>query len=70
MAVVVEVADDGYAEALLVELLDDVGDRRRGFVIVDRHADEFRTRAGEGCNLLHGRRNVSRVGIGHRLHHD
>ncbi len=36
VAVVVEVADDRNAHALLIELLDDGRDRSRGFFVVDR----------------------------------
>src|SRR5580692_6366563 len=43
---------------------------RSCLVVVDRYAHQFRTGAGEGGHLLHCRRNIGRVGIGHGLHHD
>ena len=70
MPVVVEVADDGHADALLVELLDDVGNGRRSLVIVHGNAYQFRSGAGQRRHLLHGRGDVRRVGIGHGLHHN
>ena len=70
MSVVVEVADDGDGDAVLVELVDDRGDGGCGFVVVDGDADQFRPGAGQGRDLLDGGGNVGGVGVGHRLHHD
>ena len=70
MAVVVEVADDGHADALLVELLDDVRDGCGRLVIVHGNAHQFRPGASQRCHLLHGRRDIRRIGVGHRLHHN
>ena len=68
--VVVEVADDGHADALLVELLDDVGNGCGRLVIVHGDAHQFRPGAGQCRDLLHGRGDVGGIGIGHGLHHN
>ncbi len=70
VTVVVEVADDGDADALLIELFDDVGNGGGSLVVVHGDAYQFGTGAGEGCYLLDGRRNIGGIGIGHRLHHN
>ena len=70
MAVVVEVADDRDADALLVEFVDDGRDGGGGFFVVDGDADQFGAGPGEGGDLLDGRGDVGRVGVGHGLHHD
>ena len=70
VAVVVEVAHDGHAQAALVEALDDVGHGGRGGVVVHRDADDLRAGQGQGRNLFDGPRNLRRVGVGHRLHDD
>jgi hypothetical protein len=44
VAVVVEVADDGDAEAALVKALDDVRNGCGGVLIVDRDANDLRAR--------------------------
>ena len=54
VAVVVEVADDGHADALLVELLDDVRNGRGCLFVVYSYANEFRSGAGQSGALLHG----------------
>ena len=41
-----------------------------GLVVIHGDAYQFGPGAGEGCYLLHGRRNVGGVGISHRLHHN
>ena len=70
MSVVVEVADDGDADALLVETLDDVGDGFGGVVIVDGDSHHFAARFRQGGYLLDRAGDVGGVGIGHRLHHN
>ena len=65
-----EVADDGHAHALLVELLDDVGHGGGRFFVVDGDAHQFRAGAGQRGALLDGRGNIGGIGIGHGLHHD
>ena len=70
VAVVVEVADDGNADALLVELLDDVGNGRGSLVVVHGDAHQFRPGAGQRRHLLHRRGHVGRVSVGHGLHHN
>ena len=70
MSVVMEVADDGDADALFVELLDDGRDRGGGFFVVDRDPNQFGAGAGQRRDLLDGRGNVGGICIGHGLHHD
>ena len=70
MAVIVEVADDGHTQPALVEALDDMRNRRGGFVVVDRDAHDLRAGQSERRSLLDGALNVPRVGVGHRLHDD
>ena len=70
MAVVVEVADDGHADAALVEAFDDVRNGCRGVVVVDRDADQLGAGERERRNLLDGALDVGRVGVGHRLDDD
>ena len=70
MAVVMEVADDRDADAEIVELPADLGDRGRRGVVVDRHADELAAGVGEPRDLERRGVGVGRVGVGHRLHDD
>ena len=70
MAVVVKVANDGYADALLVELLDNARNGRRCLFVVDGDAYQFRPGARQRGTLLDGRSNVGGIGVGHRLHHN
>ena len=65
-----EVADDGDADAALVETFDDGGDGRGGFFVVDRDAHDLRAGEGQGCNLLDGAGDVGCVGVGHGLDDD
>jgi hypothetical protein len=46
-----------------------VWDAFSGGIVIYRHTDEFRSGAGQSGDLLHRRRHVGGVGIGHRLHH-
>ncbi len=69
MAVVMEVADDRNAYALLVELVDDRGDGGCGFFGVDRYPNQFRSGSRQRSDLLHGGRHIRGIGVGHRLHH-
>ena len=70
VSVVMEVADDGHAQALLLESFDDVGDGLGGVVIVDGDADDFAAGARQGGDLLYGAGDVRGVGVGHGLHHN
>jgi hypothetical protein len=67
--VVVEVADDGHVEARVTHALDQLGDRLRGLVGVDRNAHQFAARFGQVDDLLGGADRIGRVGVGHGLHH-
>ena len=70
VSVVMEVADDGHAHALLFEPFDDVGDGLGGIVVVDGDADHFGAGAGQGGDLLDGAGDVRGIGVGHGLHHN
>src|SRR4029077_18022528 len=70
VSVVMEVAYDGYLQALLLESFDDVGDGLGGVVIVDGDADNFAAGARQGSDLLDGAGDVRGVGVGHGLHHN
>ena len=60
----------GHAHAELVERLDDLGNRARGFVGVDRDAHQLGAGVGQRHHLIHGRLHIGRIGVGHRLDHD
>ena len=68
--VVMKVADDGDADTALVEALDDVGHSGRGFLIVDRDANNLGAGQGQGFYLLDGGGDVRRICVGHRLHNN
>ena len=70
VSVVVEVADDGNANAEAVEAVDDGGHGGGGRVVVHGDAHELRAGAGKGRDLADGAFNVGRVGVGHGLHHN
>ncbi len=70
VAVVMEVADDGDADALPVEQINDAGNGSGGLLVIDGDANQLRTGAGECGTLLHGAENVRSIGVGHRLHHN
>ena len=70
VAVVVEVADDGHAQAALFEAFDDGWNGGRGVFVVDRDAHDLGAGERERRNLLDGGPDVRRVGVGHRLHDD
>ena len=70
VAVVVEVADDGHAHALLVELLDNARNGGGSLFVVDGDAHQLRAGSSQGGTLLDGRRDVGGIGVGHGLHHD
>ena len=70
VSVVVEVADDRHAHAVLIESFDDRRNGGGSFFVVDRDADQFRPGPRQRHHLLHGRGNIRRVGVGHRLHHN
>src|SRR5208337_2274882 len=54
MSVVVEVADDGHAHALLIKLLDNVGHGGSSLVVVDRDPHQFGAGPGQSGDLLDG----------------
>jgi len=62
VSVVMEVADDGHAQALLLQSFYDVGDGLGGIVIVDGDADDFAAGACQGSDLLYGFRDIGSVG--------
>src|SRR5260221_1075903 len=70
VSVVMEIADDGHTQALLLKSFDDLGDGLGSIVIVDGDADDFAAGTRQGGDLLYGARDVRGVGVGHRLHHD
>jgi len=70
MAVVVEVSDDGNANAQLLEAFVDVRNRFRGIIVVNGDADDFAASASQRGDLLDRSGNVGGVGVGHGLHHD
>ena len=65
-----KVADEGHIDAARAQSLCDVWNRSGGSVIVDRYAHEFGALLGEGGYLFDRLLDISRVGVGHRLHHD
>ena len=70
VAVVVEITDDGDADAAFVESLHDGGNSSGSFLVVHRDAHDFGAGEGEGLDLLDGARDVRGVGVGHRLDDD
>src|SRR6185369_5770846 len=70
VAVVVEVADDGYLDSHHAEFFDHRVDRFSGVVVIDGDADELGTGEGEVGNLPDGRADVGGISVGHGLHHD
>jgi len=52
MSVVMEIADDGDADTLFVELLGNGRDGGRGLLVVDRDSNQLGACAGQGCDLL------------------
>ncbi len=62
MAVVVEVADDGHADAELIQRLDDLGHRARGLFGVHGDAHQFRAGLGQRHHLV-DRRRTSAVSV-------
>ena len=70
VAVVVEVADDGDADAEFVERVDDFGDGLGGGFGVDGDADQLGAGLGQRHDLVDGGGGVGGVGIGHGLDHD
>src|ERR1019366_327650 len=70
VSVVMEVAYNRHAQALLLESFYDVGDGLGGFVIVDGNTDDFAAGSRQGGDLSYGAGNVGGVGVGHGLHHN
>ena len=65
-----EVADDRHLYALLIELINDGRDGGGCFFVVDRDSHQLGPGPGQRRDLLDGGGNISRVGVGHRLHHN
>ena len=70
MTVVMEVADDGNAYALLRELIDDRSDGCGGLFVIDGDTNQFGARACQRRNLLDSRGDVRGIGVRHGLHDD
>ena len=70
VAVVMEVADDGHADAELVERVDDFRDGLGGGFGVDGDAHQFGAGVRQRHHLIDGGGGVGGVGIGHGLDHD
>ena len=65
-----EVADQWYIAAEIVEAASDFGNFRRRHFGVDSNADDFRSLPGQGGDLLCCRLCIGCIGVGHRLDHD
>src|SRR5208283_3013402 len=70
VAVVVEVADDGYRDAEAVQPVNNIRHGSRGVVVIDGNAHQFGAGAGQSGALADGAVNVGGVGVGHGLHHN
>ena len=70
MAVVVEVADDGDADAEFIESVDDFGNGLRGGFGIDSDADQLGAGLCQRHHLIDGRGGVGGIGVGHGLNHD
>jgi hypothetical protein len=68
VAVIVEIADDGHADAELLERIDDFRKRCRRVFGIDRHADQLRAGLRQRHHLIDRGRNIGRIGIGHGLY--
>ncbi len=68
MPVVVKVSDYGNAHTEISQARDDLWNRRRRFVIVDRDAHELRAGGGERGYLLRCSFSIGGIRVGHRLH--
>ena len=65
-----KIADDRHVDAQPVEAIDDGGDRLSRVIIIDRDTNQLGARPRQRRHLADGGFNVSRVGIGHGLHHN
>ena len=65
-----KIADDRHADVQPVEALDDRGNGPGRVIVIDRDTNELGARPRQRRNLADGGLNVSRVGIGHGLHHN
>ena len=65
-----KVADQGHGAAGRVQPFPNDGYRRRRFLVVHGHPDQFRSGLGEVQDLAHGAFDIPGVGIGHGLHDD
>ena len=70
VAVIVEVADQRRLDPEAIEPLFDMGHGGGGLGPVDGDAHQLRAGPRQRRNLGDRRRDIGRVGIGHRLHHD
>jgi hypothetical protein len=70
VADVMEVADNRHVHIHLAQLVLDVRNGSRRFVAINRNADDLGSGPRQRGYLLRRAVGVSRVGVGHRLHHD
>ena len=70
MAVEVEIADQRHLDAAGGQTVADRRHRAGGILGVDGDPHQLGTGPGQGGDLLDGGRDISGVGIGHRLHDD
>src|SRR5438477_238696 len=70
VAVVMEVANDRDGRTAIANAADDLGNSCRGFVVVDRDADDLRSGGRQRAHLIRRRGGVGGVGVGHGLHDD
>ena len=70
VADVMEIADQWDRHAEFAQLITDSRHSFSGFITINRDAHEFGPGTGEIGHLFDGSRNVGRVRVGHRLHHD
>ena len=70
VAVVVEVADDGHAQALRREPVDDLGTAAAASSLLTVTRTSSEAGAGQRGDLPDGAVDVRGVGVGHGLHHN
>jgi hypothetical protein len=66
----VKIADDRDTDSTLGQAFDNPRESRGSLFIVHRDTDDLRARQGQRRNLFDGACNISRIGVGHRLHND
>ena len=70
VSVIVEVADDGNADAELVECFGNLRHGARRFVRVHGDTHKFRAGLRQRHHLIHGTWDIRGIGIGHGLDHN